>query len=206
MTEQQPSRLEQLERALAAGNITQDTFDDIVAGMSAQVAGSRAVAQGEGASAVGEGGVRIAGGSRGNINTGREITASENAQIVYAEQGATVVIGDPPIEMTEVDRESVLGRYLQHLIAQNRYLQLQGIRSGGKLVNIELDRIYVTLRATRQPAQRTRVEWLQEEQAFAPGEEHRLRDQAMPRDTTQVTVNQALAEHRANRFSHRFSS
>ncbi len=46
-------------------------------------------------------------------------------------KGATVVIGDAPIAMTAVERESALGRYLQHLISQNRYLQLQGIRSGG---------------------------------------------------------------------------
>jgi hypothetical protein len=95
------------------------------------------------------------------------------AQIVYAEQGATIVIGDAPVPMTAVERQSTLGRYLQHLIGQNRYLQLQGIRSGGKLVNIELDRIYVTLRATRQPGRRTEVDWLAGQTALAPGEWHR---------------------------------
>ena len=134
--------------------------------------------------------------SYGDINAGRQLTAGEGAQVIYAEQGATVVIGDAPVEMTAVDRQSALGRYLQHLISQNRYLQLQGIRSGGKLVNIELDRIYVTLRATRQHAQRAEVDWLAGERALAPGERQRGELDRPASDTTHVTVNEALADHR----------
>ena len=140
MTEPRPTRLEQLKRALEAGLIDQDTFDAAIAGMDAQLLGDGAVAQGQGATAVGERGTSVAGDALGDINTGQAFSASEGAQIVYAEQGATVVIGDAPVKMTAVDRQSSLGRYLQHVISQNRYLQLQGIRSGGKLVNIELDR------------------------------------------------------------------
>jgi len=70
MTEQHPSRLEQLKRALAAGLIDQDTFDAAVAGITAQVSGSGAIAQGEGASAVGAGGVGVRGDNRGTINLG----------------------------------------------------------------------------------------------------------------------------------------
>ncbi|MFZ4702756.1 MAG: hypothetical protein ACOYMG_22150 [Candidatus Methylumidiphilus sp.] len=80
-------------------------------------------------------------GIHGDLNAGQQFSVQEGAQIIYAGQGATIVIGDAPVTMTAVDRQSALGRYLQHLISQNRYLQLQGIRSGGKLVNIELDRI-----------------------------------------------------------------
>ena len=40
--------------------------------------------------------------------------------------------------MTVVERKSVQGRYLQYIISRNRYLQLQGILSGDKLVHIEL--------------------------------------------------------------------
>ena len=36
------------------------------------------------------------------------------------------------------------------VISRNRYLRLQGIRSGGKLVSVELEQLYITLRATRQ--------------------------------------------------------
>ena len=89
-------------------------------GASAQ-AGS--VAQGEGAVAAGVNGVAAGG------------------HLVVAESGATVVIGEAPVPMTAVDAASALGRYLQHVISRNRYLQLQGIRSGGRLVHIELDRI-----------------------------------------------------------------
>ena len=196
MTEERPKRLEQLKRALAAGNIEQDTFDALVAALNAQLAGSGAIAQGQDALAVGAQGVAIGGSSSGSINTGPQLTAAEGAQVIYAEEGATVVIGDAPVAMTAVDRESALGRYLQHLISQNRYLQLQGIRSGGKLVNIELDRIYVTLRATRQRTQRAEVDWLAHERALAPGERPRGENGAEPRDTTHVTVNEALADHK----------
>ena len=196
MTEAQLTRLDQLKRALELGAIDQDTFDAAMAGMSAQLSGSGAIAQGQDAVSVAAQGVAIGGDSSGDVNTGKQLTAAEGAQIVYAEKGATVVIGDAPIAMTAVERESALGRYLQHLISQNRYLQLQGIRSGGKLVNIELDRIYVTLRATRQHAQRTEVDWLAHEMALAPGERHSGRDQAPPSDTTHITVNEALGDHK----------
>jgi len=70
MTEPQPSRLEQLKRALDAGLIDQDTFDAAVAGMNAKVAGNGAVAQGPGATAVGAGGVGVHGDNDGVINLG----------------------------------------------------------------------------------------------------------------------------------------
>ncbi|WP_295385657.1 SUMF1/EgtB/PvdO family nonheme iron enzyme [uncultured Thiodictyon sp.] len=196
MTQPQPTHLEQLRRALAAEAIDQATFDAAAGAMTAQNAAGGAIAQGPDAVAVGAGGVDIGGDNHGPINTGREFTAAPGAQIVYAEQGATVVIGDAPVAMTAVERQSTLGRYLQVLISQNRYLQLQGIRSGGRLVNIELDRIYVTLRATRQPGQRTQVDWLAAETALAPGERQRGMDEAPPHDTTHITVNEALAAHR----------
>jgi energy-coupling factor transporter ATP-binding protein EcfA2 len=158
--------------------------------VSAEFQGTGAIAQAPAALAGGEAGVGITGNSHGNINTGTHLQADPGAVVVYAEQGATVVIGDAPVDMPAVDRLSALGRYLQHLISQNRYLQLQGIRSGGKLVNIELDRIYVTLRATR----RAELDWLAEELALAPSERHRALAEAAA-DIGQVTVNQALAEH-----------
>ena len=76
--------------------------------------------------------------------------------------------------MTAVDRGTALGRYLQHVISRNRYLQLQGIRSGGRLVHIELDQVYVRLRATRQRLLEAEERWLTEEAALAPGELNRL--------------------------------
>ena len=64
--------------------------------------------------------------------------------VIPASGGSTIAIGEQPIAMTAVQRESALERYLGHVISRNRYLQLQGIRSGGRLVNIELEHIYIT--------------------------------------------------------------
>ena len=193
---QQPGSLEELARLFADGQIDRATFLAKAAAFHAALSGSGALAQGPGAMAVGPQGVAIDGDNRGDINTGRQLAAAEGSRIVYAEAGATIVIGDAPVVMTAVDRESVLGKYLRHLVSQNRYLQLQGIRSGGKLVNIELDRIYVTLRAARHGAQRAEAEWLAHEGAKAPGELHRDRESPQHADTTHVTVNEALAEHK----------
>jgi hypothetical protein len=90
--------------------IDRATFDTALSGMSADVAGGGAIAQGPGAQAVGAQGVGIGRDHQGRINTGQEVAAAEGAQIVYAEQGATVVIGDAPVPMTAVDRRSTLGR------------------------------------------------------------------------------------------------
>ncbi|MFM8333111.1 MAG: NACHT domain-containing protein, partial [Candidatus Methylumidiphilus sp.] len=167
---------------------------ELEAAEQARLSGPGAIAQGPDAQAVGAAGVGVGHDMTGDINTGLQFTAAAGAQIVYAETGATVVIGDAEVAMTAVERDSALGRYLQHLISQNRYLQLQGIRSGGKLVNIELDRIYVTLRASRLRTQRTELDWLAQEMALAPGERHRGIDPPSG-DTMQVTVNDAMADH-----------
>ena len=114
--------------------------------------------------------------------------------VIVAGNGSTIVIGDAPIAMTAVQRDSKLGQYLSHVISRNRYLQLQGIRSGGRLVNIELEHIYITLKATRTRSVASDGAWLEREQHLAPGERHKL-DARMGSET--VTVKQeALAEHR----------
>jgi hypothetical protein len=86
----------------------------------------------------------------GTIQTQDVVGRDKIGNVIIAKEGARIVIGEEPILLTAVERESALGRYLTHVISRNRYLQLQGIRSGGKLVNIELDRIYITLHTTRQ--------------------------------------------------------
>jgi len=124
-------------------------------------------------------------------SAGRDINTGT---VVYAAAGTTVVVGgaDAPIEMTAVERQSALGRYLQHLIGRCRYLQLQGIRAGGRLVSIELDQIYITLRATRQRAVSAADSFLANEAGLAPGERHRRAGQ-MTTETVTVSVNEALA-------------
>lgn len=157
----------------------------------AMVVGEGSIAQREGVAAGAEG-VAV-GGDIGNVTVDRSI---KQGHVVYAEKGATVVIGDPPVPMTAVDRDTALGRYLQHVISRNRYLQLQGIRSGGRLVHIELDRIYIRLRATQQRLVAAEERWLTEEQTLAPGERTRLASHAVVvTKTVTVSVEKALASH-----------
>ncbi|MCB9150924.1 MAG: SUMF1/EgtB/PvdO family nonheme iron enzyme [Caldilineaceae bacterium] len=127
--------------------------------------------------------------------------------VVYAAEGATVVLGEAPVSMRAVVRETALGRYLQHVISRNRYLQLQGIRSGGKLVHIELDRIYIRLRARQERLvsdAELDARWLGEMQELAPGEDGRRRWSGAPgrrlatemvTEMVTVAVEQALADH-----------
>ena len=149
----------------------------------ATLTGSGSMAQAGGTSA-GESGVAVGGNVAGNV--------------VIAKDGAQVFIGEQPIAMTAVQRESALGRYLTHIISRNRYLQLQGIRSGGKLVNIELESIYITLRATRTRTVQAKDDWLAREAQLSPGERIGKGDPAGRPDhveTVLVKVEQALAEN-----------
>ncbi|MGI8425221.1 MAG: NACHT domain-containing protein [Actinomycetota bacterium] len=83
--------------------------------------------------------------------------------------------------------DTTLDRYLQYVISRNRYWKLQGTSSGARLVNIELERLYVTLKATR--ALHAQEGWLTQERRLAPGEWQKL-----PEAVT-VQVQEALAEH-----------
>jgi len=115
--------------------------------------------------------------------------------VIIAGAGARVIVGEPPVETPAVDPASALARYLRHIIAQNRYLALQGIRSGGKLVSIELEQIYVTLRATRQRTVTAEEDWLAEEMRLAPGELSARRSTVAGQthtETVTVSVNEAL--------------
>lgn len=163
-----------------------------------------AVAQGTGATALAEGVTQVNtdGGKAivGDIHAQQDVTLGDKntAQtIVIAKDGAKIYLGEQPIEMPAVDRDSLLGKYLEHLIARNRYLQLQGIRSGGKLVNIELEEIYVTLRATQQRTVQAEEAWLAHEAALAPGERSKWRTgKETLTETVNVPVDEALAAHR----------
>ncbi|MBN1937513.1 MAG: SUMF1/EgtB/PvdO family nonheme iron enzyme, partial [Anaerolineae bacterium] len=141
-------------------------------------------------------------GSAVNTGPGVAVAGNVGGHVIIAGQGATVIVGEPPVETPAVNGESPLAHYLRHLIGQNRYLQLQGIRSGGKLVSIELEQIYVTLRATRQRTVQAEEAWLSAEAGLAPGEAHLQRgykaDDLSPRvqtETVTVSVNEALEAH-----------
>ncbi len=148
----------------------------------AVVMGSGGIAQRDGVAA-GAGGAAIGGDARDIV-------------VVNAEKGATVVIGEAPVRMTAIDRDTALGRYLQHVISRNRYLQLQGIRSGGRLVHIELDDIYICLRATQQHLITAEERWLDEEKTLAPREKARLAAEAtLTTETVTVSIKQSLSSH-----------
>jgi len=96
----------------------------------AMLVGDGAVAQGPGAVAAGAGGVAAETIQDSIVIPGDQNVAVRGNMFV-AKEGGTIVINEPPVTMTAVDRKSALGRYLRHVISHNRYLQLQGIRSGG---------------------------------------------------------------------------
>ena len=116
---------------------------------------------------------------------------------IIVNEGGIVVIGKRLPDISVEMRRTALGRYLEHVIAHNRYLQLQGIRAGGRLVHIELEQIYITLRATQQASIRSEEQWLTEEAALAPGELQRQRlEHSAAVETVTVRIEQALADHR----------
>ncbi|MCA9985991.1 MAG: SUMF1/EgtB/PvdO family nonheme iron enzyme, partial [Anaerolineales bacterium] len=154
--------------------------------------GSGAIAQGEGATAVGKRGVLVDGDVGGDVIPGQKlvVTVHEGGTLVWHnEQGS-----EEPV----IDHQTTRDRYLAHVIAHNRYLQLQGVRSGGRLVHIELEQIYITLRATQQRTVLAEERWLAEEKGLAPGERHRagLATGETVTETVTVSVNEALSTHR----------
>ena len=162
----------------------------------AEIHGGGAIAQGEQAKAVGEHGVLVD-QARAPTVIG-DGSFSRTGHVVFAAEGAKVVIGEEPVSITSVDRDSALARYLRHVISRNRYLKLQGIRSGGRLVHIELDRIYITLRSTQQRKIQAEEEWLEKEASLAPGEIRRLHEKTATgreQETISVSVNEALADY-----------
>jgi formylglycine-generating enzyme required for sulfatase activity len=176
-----PELAARLERLIGDGFPTVRSAAPPLARYDARVEGSGASAQ-DGGTAAGESGLAIGGNVQGPVT--------------MIGKGATVVVGEMPVTMTAVDRASALGRYLEHVIARNRYLQLQGIRSGGRLVNIELDRIYIRLRATQQRVVEDEERWLTYEAALAPGERGRPGQARGPGvETVTVSVDEALASH-----------
>ena len=139
----------------------------------------------------GERGVLVDGDVGGDVISGQKT-------IVTVEEGATVVFAAGGETGTPFDRGTALSRYLAHVTAHNRYLQLQGVRSGGRLVHIELEQIYVTLRATQQRTLSAEEQWLAAEVNMAPGERRRAPYAAgeMVSETVTVEVKEALSADR----------
>jgi formylglycine-generating enzyme required for sulfatase activity len=99
-----------------------------------------------------------------------------------------------------LDEETALARYLRHVVEANRRLQLQGIRSAGRLVSIDLEEVYVTLTATEWRTVAAEEAWVDEMAHLAPGEAERMARLGAdrPRETVaqvKVKVQEALAAH-----------
>ena len=141
MPDDHSAELDKLRQAIATLEAQQR---ELGLNHSQQIAELRRRLEGPGGIAQsGSGGVATTGGVATG-ERGAAVGRDVGGHVIVADKGATIVIGDQPIAMTAVQRESALGRYLGHVISRNRYLQLQGIRSGGRLVNIELEHIYIT--------------------------------------------------------------
>jgi formylglycine-generating enzyme required for sulfatase activity/energy-coupling factor transporter ATP-binding protein EcfA2 len=192
MPDETSAEIDKLQQAIATFEAQQREFGlDLlpqIAELQRRIEEAKGIAQG-GSGAVATGGGVAAG------EGGAAIGGNVAGPVIVAGNGATIVIGDQPIAMTAVQRQSALGRYLSHVISRNRYLQLQGIRSGGRLVNIELEHIYITLKATRTRTLEAEEAWLAEERLLAPGESHK-RPREPRTETVTVKVDEALAEHK----------
>ena len=161
--------------------------------IEARLIGSGAIAQGDNTIAIAQDGIGLGGDVSGTLIKGDANQVIQNSTVIVAGEGAQIVIGEQSVEMKASLRKTSLGRYLKHIIAHTRYLQLQGIRSGGKLVNIELEQIYITLRTTQQRTIRAEDEWLESEVEFAPGEMHQM--EHLKIETINVRAEQALAAY-----------
>ncbi|MCG3208380.1 MAG: Hercynine oxygenase [Anaerolineae bacterium] len=133
-------------------------------------------------------------GVAGSSASGHLVTGDQNKIASTIIEHQTVVHPGAPLPLS-FDHETALDRYLAHIIEANRRLQLQGIRSAGELISIELEQVYITLTATiRQRRADVDEAWLKESAGLAPGESRR-RVAAGGDDLTAVPVQQALANH-----------
>ncbi|UCF94732.1 MAG: caspase family protein, partial [Desulfobacterales bacterium] len=122
---------------------------------------------------------------------GRDIRIGDQYKFIYSEKPASIALDEP----------TALVRYLDHIIESNRRLQLQGIRSAGQLVSIELEQVYITLTATERRTVPAEKAWLDEMAKLAPGEAKRSAwmESARSRETVtevKIKVQEALASHR----------
>ncbi len=106
--------------------------------------------------------------------------------------------GGAPVASLPADE--ALTRYLSYAVDTNRRLRLQGIRSAGQLVSIDLEEIYVTLTATQRRTVDVEEAWIAEMSHLAPGEAKRAARLGADRRRetvmqVKVKVQQALADH-----------
>ena len=96
-----------LARRLAAGEIDEATFDRLRWQTSPLPAVATAAATTATTTAASQHSVVNPGSAR-DIVTGQQVNAQGAHQVILAQTGATVVIGDVPVPMTAVQRDSAL--------------------------------------------------------------------------------------------------
>jgi len=107
-----------------------------------------------------------------------------------------VVVAEEEEPATPPDPAQAMHTYLTHVIDRYQHLQLQGIRSAGELVSIDLEEIYITLNAVQKrtvPAEEME-EMLARLGKRVPGDEH-LAEEVMLREReveVVLSVNEAL--------------
>jgi ribosomal protein L29 len=125
MPDDAAAEIDKLRQAIATLEVQQREFglnlSQQIAELRRRIAEAKALSQG------GSGAIATTGGVAAGAQ-GAAVGGNVSGHVIVADQGATIVIGDQPIAMTAVQRESALGHYLSHVISRNRYLQLQGIR------------------------------------------------------------------------------
>ncbi len=107
--------------------------------------------------------------------------------------------GEPQAKSAAIDPQRALQAYLTHVVDSTQHLRLQGIRSRGELVSIDLEEVYITLDAVQK---RTfKPEEMEAELARlgarVPGDKT-WREEALREREVEVvlSVNEALAERR----------
>jgi formylglycine-generating enzyme required for sulfatase activity len=119
---------------------------------------------------------------------GRDVTV---VQYIYQD-------GKPPARPRMVDPRRAQHAYLTHVIDGTQHLRLQGIRSAGELVSIDLEEVYITLDAVQKRA--VEPDELESELAriagLVPGDKAWHAEALREREVEVVlSVNQALADH-----------
>ncbi|MEP7200902.1 MAG: hypothetical protein ABI874_13850, partial [Chloroflexota bacterium] len=128
----------------------------------------------------------------GDAKAGRDFVGrdQQNAQTIINADQVTLVQA-PTTTPAPLSPDDALSRYLNYLIDAHQYLRLQGIRSAGQLLSIDLEEIYITLTATRRAPAAAFDEKLDGAERESPDAFAR-----MERLETNLPVQTALAEYR----------
>jgi len=124
--------------------------------------------------------------------------------VITAGGDVTYTVGQvvaPPGEgpAPRLDPAQAMRVYLTHVIDRYQHLQLQGIRSAGELVSIDLEEVYITLNAVQKRTVQESEEMLAHLARRVPGDERLAEEMEMLRQRevdVVLSVHEALADQR----------